>query len=130
MTFNQNPIDNDEMMDSIRSLLADKLGVYKSGNKELPAIYFDSAPETTDVIGLEVIVSPKSSVSERFGCCNEVTSTWTISLIQHHGRVTIYDAVDALTAIGQKYRSIWNKLDRAIGLKPACVVRIETVYTS
>lgn len=130
MSFNQNPTSNDEMMDSVREILKGKIGKYRGGTKTIDAIYFDAAPESTDVEGLEVIVSPKSSVTERHGCCSEVTSRWMISLIQHHGRVTIYDAVDDLIAIGQNTRSIWNKVDRAIGLKPACVVQIETVYTT
>jgi hypothetical protein len=124
------PVNNEQMLQSVQSLLLPLLGFYVYDGRRKPAIYFDNAPETADVEGLEVIVPPGSAVTERNGCCNVKRISWYLSLVQHNGRLTIYDAVEQLQRLGIETRCIWNTTDRVQGLKPACVVKIVVVCTS
>lgn len=129
MSVNINPTSNTEMVEAIRQLTIGFLGFYVVGSTRKPAIYFDNAPEASNVEGLEIIVPPMSAVTARDGCITTKTMTWYVSLIQHQGRLTIYEAVEALAAIGITSRSIWNSPDRVQGLSPACVIQIVTVGT-
>ena len=126
-----NPITNDDMYQAAKLVLLPHLGYYATDNNvRLPAIYFDSAPEVSNVFGLECIIPPRISNNRHHGCVTTSYYVWYISLVNHPGRQTIYDAAEELAKIGQESRVIWSSPDKMQSGKPSATIRIGSVNNS
>lgn len=126
-----NPITNDDMYQAAKLALLPYLGYYVTDNDvRRPAIYFDDAPEVSNVFGLECIIKPRISNNRHYGCVTQSSYAWYIALVNHEGRQTIFDAVEELAKIGQESRIIWSTPDRMQGGKPSATVRIGSLATS
>jgi hypothetical protein len=131
-------LKNKEFTEIIEEILTPLVGYYSNHTRQRLAFFFDDAPETAQVKGLEVVVRPKTSGYQRvFSMKKSRTSIFFITLIQHEGDITIYDAEEKLREFFDSYPEVIsyesrepNKADTTQQRKPILICRVEILEFS
>jgi hypothetical protein len=118
-------MDNDTFFNLVKEKVENFVGVLKTDNEQIPAIFFNYSEETGYNLGLEVIVKPAKSMTLPNGAGFSEFNIFFVHLLQHYGgERTIFDAEAELKKLPYAFESReLENVEKLINIKEARIMR-------